>query len=130
MCFLVPEARMFRPLPLLVIVCAALSAHADFALRDGDTVVFPGDSITAARGCTKIVAHYTLMRFPERQVHFRNAGHTAEGARQGLERDVFSHGWGMKANEEHRQRYLEAVRGIVARSAPNDAASATNGALA
>ena len=122
---------MLRPLLLLATACAAFCARADFALRDGDTVVFLGDSITAARGYTKIVEHYTLMRFPERQVHFWNAGHggdTAEGARQRLERDVFSHGatvvivafgvndigWGMKADEEHRQRYLEAVRGIVA----------------
>ena len=123
----------FRCLLLLTATCMALGARAEFALRDGDTVVFLGDSITAARGYTKIVEHYTLMRFPERQVKFFNAGwggDTTEGARQRLERDVFSHGWGMKADEEHRQRYLEAVRGIVARSAPNEAASVANGALA
>ncbi len=119
---------------LLLLFAAALAApfsRADFALRDGDTVVFLGDSITAARGYTKIVEHYTLMRFPERQVHFRNAGwggDTAAGAQQRLERDVFGQGatvvtgvfgvndigWGMKADEEHKQRYLDGLRGIIA----------------
>ena len=120
----------FRCLLLLTATCMALGARAEFALRDGDTVVFLGDSITAARGYTKIVEHYTLMRFPERQVKFFNAGwggDTTEGARQRLERDVFSHGatvvtvafgvndigWGMKADEEHKQRYLAGVRGII-----------------
>ena len=129
-----------KTLPGIVVAVTALLfagviaiplACADFALRDGDTVVFLGDSITAARGYTKIVEHYTLMRFPERQVHFWNAGwggDTMEGGRQRLERDVFSHGatvvivvfgvndigWGMKADAEHKQRYLEGLRGIVA----------------
>jgi hypothetical protein len=39
---------------------------ADFALRDGDTVVFLGDSITAARTYGKIIEDYTLRRFPDR----------------------------------------------------------------
>ena len=45
-----------------------------FAFHDGDTVAFLGDSITAARGYTKIVEQYTLLRFPDRQVRFVNAG--------------------------------------------------------
>src|SRR6187200_2321321 len=73
----------------------AMPSRADFALRDGDTVVFLGDSITAARGYTKIVEHYTLMRFPDRKVRFVNAGKggdTATSAVQRLERDVFGRG--------------------------------------
>src|SRR5688572_15390560 len=106
------------------------TSRADFALRDGDTLAFLGDSITAARGYTKIVEHYTLMRFPERQVRFFNAGQggdTAFGAVSRLERDVFSKGatvvtvafgvndigWGMKADAVHKQRYLEGVSNIV-----------------
>ena len=105
-------------------------ACADFALRDGDTVVFLGDSITAARGYTKIVEQYTLMRFPDRQVRFVNAGQggdTALGSVARLERDVFSHGatvvtvafgvndigWGMKATPENKQRYLDGIRTII-----------------
>jgi lysophospholipase L1-like esterase len=104
----------------------------DFLLRDGDTCVFLGDSITAARGYTKIVEHYTLMRFPGRQVRFYHAGKggdTASGCLERLERDVFSRGativtvafgvndigWGMKADAEHRQRYLDGIREIVSR---------------
>lgn len=104
----------------------------DFLLRDGDTCVFLGDSITAARGYTKVVEHYTLMRFPSRQVRFYNAGKggdTASGCLERLERDVFNRGativtvalgvndigWGMKADAEHRQRYLDGIREIVTR---------------
>ena len=110
--------------------CAAAPAPADFALCDGDTVAFLGDSITAARGYAKIVEHYTLMRYPERRVRFINAGQggdTASGAVARLERDVFTKkatvvtvafgvndiGWGMKANAESKQRYLDGVSNIV-----------------
>jgi len=105
-------------------------AHAEFALHDGDTVAFLGDSITAARGYTKIVEHYTLMRFPDRRVHFVNAGQggdTASGALKRLDRDVFSQGatvvtvafgindigWGMKANDESKQRYFDGLKEII-----------------
>ena len=108
----------------------ALAGEKDFALRDGDTVVFLGDSITAARAYGKIIENYTLLRFPERKVHFINAGkggETAEGVLPRLERDVFSLkptvltvaygindiGWGMKADEAHKQAYLKGIRTIV-----------------
>lgn len=120
-------------LSLIALFCVARTHAAstnDFALRDGDTMVFLGDSITAARGYTKIVEHYTLMRFPERKVRFINAGKggdTASGAVARLERDVFSNGatvvtvafgvndigWGMKADAGHKQLYLDGVRSIV-----------------
>ena len=110
--------------------CAA--ARADFAFGDGDTVAFLGDSITAARGYTKIVEHYTLMRYPGRHVRFVNAGQggdTAEGSLKRLESDVFDKGatvvtvafgvndigWGMKADAEHKERYLAGIRAIVER---------------
>jgi lysophospholipase L1-like esterase len=104
-----------------------------YQLRDGDTVVFLGDSITAARTYGKIVENYTLLRFPERKIRFFNAGlggDTAAGSLARLDRDVFAHqptvvfvafgtndiGWGMKANDESKQKYLNAVREIIARS--------------
>ena len=119
---------------LSALLLAVLPLRAtEFALRDGDTVTFLGDSITAARGYTKIVEHYTLMRFPERRVRFINAGQggdTAFGSLQRLERDVLSKGttvltvafgindigWGTKADDERRQRYLDGIREIVTRS--------------
>lgn len=108
----------------------AEDAKTGFALKDGDTLVFVGDSITAARGYTKIVELYTLMRYPERRVKFWNAGQggdTAAGAVARLERDVFAHGatvvtvafgvndigWGTKADQEHKQKYLDGIRTIV-----------------
>ncbi len=109
----------------------AMSARAqEFALRDGDTVVFLGDSITAARTYGKIIENYTLLRFPDRKVRFYNAGQggdTAAGCVQRLDRDVFVHrptvvivafgmndiGWGLKADDEHKKKYLDGVRRII-----------------
>lgn len=115
---------------LVALTLAVRGADPDFALRDGDTVVFLGDSITAARGYTKIVEHYTILRYPERKARFLNAGQggdTASGAVARLERDVFSKGatvvtvafgvndigWGMKADAGSKQRYLDGTRSIV-----------------
>ena len=118
-------------LGLLLLPVSPVVTRADFAFRPGDTVVFLGDSITAARGYGKIIENYTLLRFPDRQVRFINSGRggdTAAGGFQRLERDVFAHkasvlvvaygindiGWGTKADDEHRQQYLDSIRKIVA----------------
>ena len=102
----------------------------DFAIRDGDTVVFLGDSITATRGYGKIIENYTLLRYPDRKVRFINVGiggDTAAGGLKRLQRDVFDNnatlltvafgvndiGWGMYADDEHRQQYLNSIHGIV-----------------
>src|SRR5579885_346758 len=115
---------------LMLFLLASPAVAADFALHDGDTVVFLGDSITAARTYGKIVENYTLLRFPDRKVKFVNAGvggDTAAGGLKRLDRDVFAHkatvltvaygindiGWGTKADEPHKRAYLDAVRGIV-----------------
>jgi lysophospholipase L1-like esterase len=109
----------------------SLTLHADdFAIHDGDTVVFLGDSITAEGTYGKMIENYTLLRYPNRKVHFVNAGHggdTAQGGLERLQRDVFDQGatlvtvaygindigWGAKADAEHRQKYLDGIRGIV-----------------
>lgn len=115
-------------LSLLLITCA----RAEFALRDGDTVAFLGDSITAARGYTKVVEHYTLMRYPDRKVRFINAGvggDTATKCLGRLDQDVFAKGatvvtvafgindigWGTKADDEHKKLYLDGIRTIIER---------------
>jgi lysophospholipase L1-like esterase len=46
----------------------------DFALRDGDRVLFYGDSITEQRLYTTYVEHYVLTRYPERRITFINTG--------------------------------------------------------
>lgn len=120
---------------LLGLLAAGAAAPAraragDFALKDGDTVVFLGDSITAARTYGKIVENYTLLRFPGRKVRFVNAGvggDTAAGGLKRLDRDVFAHaptvvtvaygvndiGWGTRADAAHKTAYLDGIRGIV-----------------
>jgi lysophospholipase L1-like esterase len=124
---------------VVLMACGAVAAQAaatkpdgGFALRDGDRVVFLGDSITAAQTFGKIVENYTHLRFPGRRVRFYNAGKggdTAAGGLARLEADVLSRrpsvviatygvndiGWGLRADEEHKRRYLEGVRGIVER---------------
>lgn len=112
--------------------CQLPSFAEDFALRDGDTVVFLGDSITAAQSYGKTIENYALLRYPSRKVRFINAGQggdTAAGGLARLEKDVFSQGatvltvaygvndigWGLKADAEHRQKYLESIREIVRR---------------
>ena len=115
---------------LLTIAPTVVTSAADFALHDGDTVVFLGDSITAARSYGKMVENYTLLRFPQRKVRFVNSGiggDTAAGGLKRIERDVFAHkatvlivafgtndiGWGVYADDDHKQTYLNAVKGIV-----------------
>ncbi len=111
-------------------ISAAARAADDFALRDGDTVAFLGDSITAARTYGKLVENYTLLRYPERRVRFINVGRggdTAAGGLARLQEDVFDRGatvltvaygindigWGTRADAEHRQTYLDSIREIV-----------------
>ena len=55
-------------LAFLGFMLATGDTHAadDFAIRDGDTVVFLGDSITAARNYTRTVENYVLLRYPGR----------------------------------------------------------------
>src|SRR5918997_367965 len=110
---------------VLLVLSVSLGAPAqaeEFALRDGDTVVFLGDSITAARTYGKIVENYTLLRFPDRTVRYVNAGwggDTAAGGLKRLDRDVFARGatvliaaygindigWGAKGDAEHKPIY-------------------------
>jgi len=91
-----------RPGPLVgaLLATAVLlpkAALADgFALRDGDRVVFYGDSITQAGGYGALVEAYVVTRFPEWDVRFENAGVGGDTVRGGwagpielrLQRDV------------------------------------------
>lgn len=118
------------PALLLSAVQSAWAMEEEFAVRDGDTVVFLGDSITAEGTYARIIENYTLLRFPDRRVTFINAGVGGDTAEDGLKRlqhDVLRHrptlvtvafgindiGWGTTADEEHRRRHLTAMRAIV-----------------
>ncbi|HVM61657.1 MAG TPA: SGNH/GDSL hydrolase family protein [Verrucomicrobiae bacterium] len=67
-----------RSLPLLIVLFAILLASpshaADFFFHDGDRVVFLGDSITEQRLYTTYIEAYTLARFPQWKLTFRNSG--------------------------------------------------------
>ena len=88
--------------PLLAFVAlmplaAPAAEPAPFALKDGDTVVFYGDSITEQNYYTQWVQLYTVTRFPRMHVRFVASGvggDTVAGgwggtARERLARDVF-----------------------------------------
>jgi lysophospholipase L1-like esterase len=70
-----------------------------FALRDGDRVVFYGDSITEARHYTSFVETYVLTRFPKLDVTFVHSGWGGDGVSGGdggpidtrLARDVLAY---------------------------------------
>ena len=66
---------LFAGCGVLALLAGATTAHGQqFALKDGDTVVFYGDSITAQRLYTKHVEEFVLTRYPALHVHFVNAG--------------------------------------------------------
>src|SRR2546422_4395140 len=46
----------------------------DFFIKDGDRVVFLGDSITEQRLYTTYIEAYALTRFPQWKLTFRNVG--------------------------------------------------------
>jgi lysophospholipase L1-like esterase len=52
----------------------AAKAEGDFALKDGDRVLFYGDSITEQRLYTTYVEHYVLTRYPDRRITFITTG--------------------------------------------------------
>jgi len=79
---------------------AALAAEKPaFWLKDGDTVVFYGDSITEQTLYNQWVELYTVTRFPKMRVHFYGAGVGGDRVTGGsggriderLARDVFPH---------------------------------------
>ena len=67
--------RLLAGCGVLALVASVTVAHSQqFALKDGDTVVFYGDSITAQRLYTKQVEEFVLTRYPSLHIHFVNAG--------------------------------------------------------
>lgn len=92
---------MKRAALLLLLASApafAAEAPAPFALRDGDRVVFYGDSITQDGAYARFVEEYVRTRFPQWDIRFYNAGVGGDTVRGGgagpidvrLERDVIA----------------------------------------
>ncbi|RKF51045.1 SGNH/GDSL hydrolase family protein [Paraburkholderia fungorum] len=69
------KARVLRVLLIAATIVSASAAQAaPFFLRDGDTVVFMGDSITEGGAYTTAVEDYVVTRFPTLSVRFVNSG--------------------------------------------------------
>ena len=84
----------------LILAGAASGRGADdFYLKDGDTVVFYGDSITEQRLYTTYVEQYVVTRFPARRIRFVHSGVGGDRVSGGwagdldtrLRRDVVAH---------------------------------------
>src|SRR6266700_762101 len=82
-------------------IALATSAHAQgsFYLKDGDRVVFYGDSITDQRLYTVFTETYVVTRFPNRRISFVHSGWGGDRVTGGgggpidrrLERDVIAY---------------------------------------
>src|SRR5687767_14923630 len=59
---------------MALLAAPAARAQSDFHLKDGDRVVFYGDSITDQRLYTTFVETYTVTRFPDRNITFVHSG--------------------------------------------------------
>jgi lysophospholipase L1-like esterase len=67
--------RRLSLLCILLLACVApVSAQGDFALKQGDRVVFYGDSITDQRLYTVFTETYVVTRFPRLNVSFVHSG--------------------------------------------------------
>jgi lysophospholipase L1-like esterase len=85
--------------PIALLALAAAAAAQDFHLKDGDRVVFFGDSITDQRLYTTFTETFAVTRFPKRNVTFihsgwggdRVTGGAGGGIQERLTRDVFAY---------------------------------------
>ena len=69
-----PSKRYLGLLAAITLSSAAALAQNGFALRDGDRVVFYGDSITDQRLYTTFTETYVVTRFPRLNVSFAHSG--------------------------------------------------------
>src|SRR5580765_8168255 len=78
----------------LALFCAAPARAADFFFKDGDVVVMIGDSITEQHLYSNFVEMWTVTRFPNWKLTFRNVGiggDRSTGGNSRFARDVLVH---------------------------------------
>ena len=91
--------RVLLPLALFLAVVPGARAAGAFAIKDGDRIVFYGDSITDQRLYTTFVETFIVTRFPAMSVSFVHSGWGGDRVTGGgggkvdhrLERDVFAY---------------------------------------
>ncbi|MFB3882317.1 MAG: SGNH/GDSL hydrolase family protein [Armatimonadota bacterium] len=115
---------------IAILLSVGAASQAELLVKEGDRVVFLGDSITQQRIYTRYVMDYFALRYPELGVTFRNAGvggDTAVGAIKRLDKDVLDlrpdvvtvcfgmndAGYG-PFNEERYETYMAAMTVLLA----------------
>src|SRR5574337_1602942 len=95
--------KIFRQISFLLfalfLFVGTVRAEGSFQLKDGDCVVFYGDSITAGRGYTSFTETYAVTRFPHLRLRFVHSGWGGDRVTGGaggsidarLRRDVLAH---------------------------------------
>lgn len=81
-------------LAVVTLCCAATAGAADFFFKDGDVVVMIGDSITEQHLYSNYVEMWTVTRFPQWKLTFRNVGIGGDrsvGGNSRFARDVLIH---------------------------------------
>ena len=79
---------------VMAVFCTASAGAADFFLKDGDVVVMIGDSITEQHLYSNYVEMWTVARFPNWKLTFRNVGIGGDrsvGGNSRFARDVLLH---------------------------------------
>jgi lysophospholipase L1-like esterase len=74
-------------LAAMAVLSSRASAQPSFYLRDGDSVVFYGDSITEQRFYTRDVQDYVATRYPLLKIQFHNAGIAGDSVHGGYTGD-------------------------------------------
>ena len=85
---------MYWCVVVLTVCCAASARAADFFFKDGDVVVMIGDSITEQHLYSNYVEMWTVTRFPNWKLTFRNVGiggDRSPGGNSRFARDVLIH---------------------------------------
>ena len=121
--------RFVRWLVVAIVVCGSLPAWAgEFFFKDGDVIVMIGDSITEQHLYSNFVEMWTITRFPNWKLTFRNVGIGGDrsvGGNARFARDVLLHkptamtvGFGMNDGgyrafgEETFKPYTDGLQGM------------------